>query len=231
MDKAKETAFLFTNQLRKTRANLKKHKDKLTQNKFKNKDFVIVMNADRERVVENDTRYNIYNEKSANENGIFDGDLDGTPIIISKQLPDNVEAFVMLRGSAVSLFAIRNYLNVDKAVGVQAYGITMEFDEGTGVFLPHMISILVNDATTPQDAVGFDALVLDMNLSETISGNKDNGAGLQDGGVGSIATVAEIDALTGPEAINFAKYQGIDITGAADEAAIKTAIKTAIGLV
>lgn len=231
MEKAKESAFLFTNQIRQERAKLKKHKDKLTQNKFKNSDFVIVMTADRERVVENDTRYNIYNEKSANANGIFDGDLDGTPIIISKQMPANVESYIMLRGSAVSLFAVRNHLNVDKAVGAHAFGISMEFDEGTGVFLPHMISILVNDATAPQDAVGFDALVLDMNLSETVSGNKANSAGLQDGGVGPIATVAEIDALTGPEAINFAKYQGIDISGAADNAGIKTAIKTALGLV
>lgn len=136
-EKVKNNATVFGSQLRRVRARIKRHKDRFFQSKIKNSDIAIVISTDGELVLENDARYNMYTEKAVNMNGALDleidGQFDGSPVLVSKQLPDGVDFIVMVFGSATSLFAIRNKLNMDKVVGLEAYITTLEFDEGTGV--------------------------------------------------------------------------------------------------
>lgn len=64
------------------------------------------------------------------------------PIAVSTQISDNaIDYIVGLSGAAKSVFMIQNYLNYDKAVGINAYVVSMEAEEGTGVFFPQYISI------------------------------------------------------------------------------------------
>lgn len=181
-DEVKDNATKFANQIRFVRNKIKKTKDRLIQSKISNKDIAIVINNDGETVLENDARYNMYTETAVNKNGAIDLEIDAmfdkSPVIVSKQLPAGVDFIVMMFGSAVSLFALRNKMNFDKIPMVDAYGSSMEFDEGTGVFLPHMIAVGVNDATAEQDAKTFDDLVLSLDKSTTVSGNKDGSQGL-----------------------------------------------------
>ena len=59
-------------------------------------------------------------------------DFDGCNLYVSKQLPDGVDALVMVNGSHTSVFALRDVMNFDKIPGVQAYAMSLEMDEGTG---------------------------------------------------------------------------------------------------
>ncbi len=173
----KEDAFKFANLIRSARNRIKKHKDKFLQTRVSNKDIAIVVNADGETLLGNDARYNMYSEAAVNMNGALELEIDGafdkSPVLVSKQLPVGIDFVVMMFGSATSLFAIRNKLNMDKIVGVDAYATSLEFDEGTGVWLPHMITIGSSNVTTypVQPAIGFDAYALPMGVSSTTSGN------------------------------------------------------------
>lgn len=178
----KDKAFEFANIVRHEIADLMIVKDKMTQQYFTKSDFAIVVPALMNIHLENDVRYNMYTEKVQSANGILTGNFDGVDVLVSKRLPAGVNGIIMLKGAAVSVFALRNKMNNDKVVGVEAYAASLEFDEGTGVFIPHMITIL-SDATAPaaitaQDRVTFDDLTLAMSLSETTSGNDKGSDGL-----------------------------------------------------
>lgn len=183
-DDVKDKAIVFTNQLRIARNRIKRIKDRFLQANISNKDIVIVLDPNGEVAIQNDARYNMYAETPINKNGALDvevdGYFDGSPVLITKQLPKGVDFYVMVFGSAVSLFALRQVMNMDKIPGVTAYLSSMEFDEGTGVFLPHFITIGTNDTATypTQKAVGFEELILEMNKSKTTSGNAGGTAGL-----------------------------------------------------
>ena len=126
----------FARMLIDARKDIKKTKDKFIQGKISNKDIVFVIGVDGETRLENNTTYNLYTAEAQQKLGInlsVDGVFSGSQVIVSKQLPAGVDFMVFFKGAATSLFAIRQYLNFDKIVGVQAFASSMEFDEGTGV--------------------------------------------------------------------------------------------------
>jgi hypothetical protein len=134
-EKIVDNALKFVNQIRKVRNRIKRHKDRFLQAKIPNRDICIIVDADGEMALQNDARYNLRTDLAVSDSGKLaeDGTLNGSPVLVSKHLPDKIDFIVMVFGAATSLFAIREVLNLDKIPGVQAYASSMEFDEGTGV--------------------------------------------------------------------------------------------------
>ena len=95
-----------------------------------------------------------------------------------------------------------------------------------------MITIGSSDlnALPVQAAKGFDALILEMNVSKTVSGNAANSAGLEDGSAGNILTLKELNAMSVKALDTFAKNEGIDMTGTTDKPSKVAAIKAETGL-
>lgn len=154
---AKAKGMEFTNLIRSARARIKSHKDGVIVKNFSNREIAIITHATGELHLENDARYNITSDVAQNQTGILPaGNLEGSPVYISKALPEGVDFVVMVKGSAVSLFALRQKMNADKVPGVDAYALSLEFDEGTGVFLPQLITVggTGTVAAAKQDAVG-----------------------------------------------------------------------------
>ena len=225
----------LVSKLLNARTGIKKTKDRFVQGKIANKDIVFVINTEAETRIELNTAYNMYTEAAQSKLGLnlsVEATLSGSPVIVSKQLPAGVDFMVFYKGAATSIFAIRKYLNFDKIVGVQAYASSLEFDEGTGVWLPQLITIGSSDLNLlpVQTAVTFEALVLDMNTSKTVSGNAANDAGLEDGSAGNILTLAELNAMSVKQLDGFAKVEGIDMTGTTDKPSKVAAIKAETGL-
>lgn len=238
----------FARLLLSVRSNIKKTKDKFIQGKIKNSDIVFIINTDGETRLENNATYNMYTEAAQKTHGVNvvitnadgsesnqvaspDAIFSGSAVLVSKQLPEHVDFIVFWKGAATSLFAIRQYINFDKLPGIQAYAGSMEFDEGTGVWLPHMIAFGTNDKATlvPQDAVGFDALIQELEQAITNSGNKNNEAGIGND-AGKVISIEELNAMTVKQLEDLAKENDIDLTGAADKAAKLAKVKASLGL-
>jgi hypothetical protein len=81
----------------------------------------------------------------------------------------------MLRGIAVSIFALLEEMSLDVIPNTanQLLGLAMAFQEGTGVFLPHMITFGSKDQTKypTQARITFDEFALTMADSVTKSNN------------------------------------------------------------
>ena len=86
----KELATAITNQIRAERTKLKAVKDRLIQHMIKNDELTLVISPSLEYILENDARYNIFADSEAKKASVS-GALDGTPIVISKQLPEGID--------------------------------------------------------------------------------------------------------------------------------------------
>lgn len=239
-EKAKDEE--FARMLLNARMKLKQTKDKFLQAKISNSDIVFIIGTEGETRLENNATYNMYTEAAQATHGINvvnakgesigiatpDAIYSGSAVLVSKQLPADVDFIVFWKGAATSLFAIRQYINFDKLPGVQAYASSLEFDEGTGVWLPHMITF-GSSTLTEQDAVGFDKLILELEQAVTNSGNKNGSAGIGTD-AGKVISIEELNAMTVAQLESVAKENDIDLTGAADKAAKLTKVKTSLGL-
>ena len=174
----------------KARAEIQGTKDKLIQSKILDNEITFIIGIDEKRLLETHALYKTFTESaykytnlegSITETSVIDGNFRGSNVVVSKQLPAGVPFMVYYHGTATSLFAIRNKMNVDKIVGVEAYATSLEFDEGTGVWLPHMTTIGSSDLTAlpAQDRQTLDDIVLALDESSTLVGNKTNTAGLK----------------------------------------------------
>lgn len=153
------------------------HFDAVIQGEFDNNDIAVattpslhkILNKGKKQVVRTDAAFVKYSTNSSVQlDGLYDGihEFKSTKQLIKEK----IDFIVMVKGAAVSQFLFMDIMNYDKVGGVNAYKLSLEFNEGTGVYFPQLISIGAKTADiASQDAVGMGTLDLMTNVEAAIT--------------------------------------------------------------
>ncbi len=149
-------------------------KDKFVQGGITRQNLVIAVRPGVTFALEQDAYYNMYSQASKgvaeaqNDFLLPDFTFYGVNAYETNQLPDGVDYVVTVKGAASSIFLFKGAMNFDKVAGVNAYAMSLEFNEGTMVALPQLIRVGAKAATyAKQDAVGFGKLTMTIETAVT----------------------------------------------------------------
>ncbi|MDI4567839.1 MAG: hypothetical protein E7Y34_02020, partial [Mycoplasma sp.] len=128
---------------------------------FNPNEMVIISRPRTINLIKNEIRYNIYNSYAASQDGIGGlklgdtikpvGNIDGVNVYTSKFLPEGVEMIIMVIGTFKELFRMFKYMNFDKVGAMNLFKFSLEYQGGTGVFSPHLMTIYCSEKTLTVD--------------------------------------------------------------------------------
>lgn len=167
-----ERAEAFKELIDNATVRLMEYTDGVIQGNFENSDIAIgatpslhkLLNSMKKQVIRTDAAYQAF---AANSPVQIDGLYDGIHEFKStKQLKqENIDFIVMIKGAAVSQFLFMEMMNFDKVAGLNAYKMSLQFDEGTGVYFPQLITMGAKTADhAAQNAVGSGTLDIMANV-------------------------------------------------------------------
>lgn len=178
---AEEKGKAFAGLIADATIRIMEHTDGVFQGDFDNGDIAVAttpsihkyLNVANKYLIKTDGAYATANASSPVQlDGLYDGIHEFKS---SKQLRHSkLDFIVMIKGAAVSQFLFMDFMNYDKREGVNAYVLSLEFNEGTGIFFPQLITIGAKTADiTSQDAVGSGSidLMAGVELADTTSTN------------------------------------------------------------
>lgn len=122
------------------------HEDGVFAGSFNNSDIKIGISSKFQRILKADKKYAILTPTAYEATGVgaegiaptrdvstFLYDQTYQTKVIKEFNKLNVDALITISGAASSNFLFQDVMNFDKVVGVNAYALSLEFNEGTGV--------------------------------------------------------------------------------------------------